>query len=130
MSITTERAAIVAALAAGTYPNPIRFSPHPPTKLAPNLAYVTMTKVEPAGNYGRDLAVTWQITATIAPTASAAEATALLDELTDSLISTIHTTKVADVTKAGEYVGLIENSNGATYPAVQITIESITPAKG
>lgn len=129
MTISSDRADIVAALKKADY-HPLRVSPHPPTKLAANLAYVTLMKVEPGSTFGNDLLITWQITATASPTASAAEATAQLDELTDAIIFALHSHDAAGLAQAGEYVGLLENANGATYPAVQITFESVTPEKG
>lgn len=129
MTIADDRAALVAALTTAKTPCNVRILGHPPTKLAADLIYLTMTKVEAANTYGRDLVITWQITATIAPTMSISDATGALDDLTGAIITAVHDARVADLESVSEYVGLLEQANGATYPAVQIDVTSITPER-
>ncbi|MGV4289482.1 hypothetical protein QEV12_10465 [Trueperella pyogenes] len=129
MTIAHDRAALVAALTTVGTARKVRVLGHPPTKLAADLIYLTMTKVEAATAYGRDLRITWQITATIAPTTSISEATGALDDLTGAVISGIRDARAADLQSVSEYVGLLEQANGATYPAVQIEVTSTTPER-
>ncbi|ALD74579.1 hypothetical protein [Trueperella pyogenes] len=129
MTIADDRAALVAALTTVGTARKVRVIGHPPTKLAADLIYLTMTKVERAATYGRDLRITWQITATIAPTTSIADATSALDRLTGAIITAVHDAKAADLESVTEYVGLLEQANGATYPAAQLDFTSITPER-
>ncbi|MEW6894962.1 hypothetical protein [Trueperella pyogenes] len=126
MTIAEDRAALVAALTTVGTARKVRVLGHPPTKLAADLIYLTMNKVEAATIYGRDLRITWQITATIAPTTSVSDATGALDDLTGSIITAIRDARAADLESISEYVGLLEQANGATYPAVQIEVTSTT----
>lgn len=129
MSIEDDRAALTFALAEHIpeqLGRTITVSRNPPAKLTGYMVYLTMNKVEPAGNFGRDLKVTWLVTGTVPATNSIREATAELDALTDAILAAVQKSDAADLVEVYEYVGLLEPTNGATYPAVQITLESIT----
>lgn len=125
MTITDDRAALVKALQATDFGIPIKVLGYVPSSPAPNICYLEMQNIT-AGHVFGTLEITWNITflcAAVKQVSSTPEK--VLDTIAATAIERL-CGEYADLENIDSYRYIYDVTNGASYPAVVLTVKSQT----
>lgn len=123
MTISADRARLAAALGETVQLAGDSYTVRParPNTLTAHTIWVELESVTGGKIFG-SLTPTWTINAVLSPKVTTSSAVTKLDTLTDWLTATLIGSGVAHLDTIDEYYTLVDNSTGASVPAVTLYV--------